>query len=231
MSDDQNTQTEGTPEAGSAQEPVSTTSTPDPLVTEAAGAQVDAGDDEAYEDVLYAALKKVYDEMGAEGDNEVTIPDATGTAAPKPIEQLSIEELRTALQKTNSTLKEVVKLTLQDREEEAAVNVWNDFIEKANPIEQEIAKAAPFEVDDAKGMQEQIKRIKAQAAAAARVIEEQTGVKVQEQVGSLKRQYGIITPDPTGTKPSMSEQDEKDMKAGNREAVISRRFAKLRGRA
>jgi len=192
----------------------------------------DAEDDDAYEDVLYAALKKVYDEMGNDDPDVVAAAPVDGkeTGEKKSIDELSVSELRTALKQTNTTLKEVVKATLADREEQHAIDIWNDWLETADPVEKEIAKAAPFEVDDAEGMKKQIARIKAQADAAKKFIEQEVGTQTSQQVGQLKRQYGIITPDPVGVKTSESDQDAKDMAEGKRADVISRRFAKLRGR-
>jgi len=192
----------------------------------------DAEDDDAYEDVLYAALKKVYDEMGNDDPDVVAAAPVDGkeTGEKKSIDELSVSELRTALKQTNTTLKEVVKATLADREEQHAIDIWNDWLETADPVEKEIAKAAPFEVDDAAGMKKQIERIKAQADAAKKFIEQEVGTQTSQQVGQLKRQYGIITPDPVGVKTSESDQDAKDLAEGKRADVISRRFAKLRGR-
>ena len=192
----------------------------------------DAEDDDAYEDVLYAALKKVYDEMGNDDPDVVAAAPVDGkeTGEKKSIDELSVSELRAALKQTNTTLKEVVKATLADREEQHAIDIWNDWLETADPVEKEIAKAAPFEVDDAAGMKKQIERIKAQADAAKKFIEQEVGTQTSQQVGQLKRQYGIITPDPVGVKTSESDQDAKDLAEGKRADVISRRFAKLRGR-
>ena len=210
---------------------VETPVTPPELKEEAESVE---GEEEDYDDLLFSALKKVYDEMG-DDDGAVVLTPAEGADPAEPVkkkavDEMGIDELRTALKQNNSTLKEVIKVTMQDREEQHAVDVWNKFIEGASPIEQELAKAAPFEVDDAAGMKAQIDRIKAQAAAAQRVIEEQTGVKVQAETQQLRRKYGIVTRDPGQVVTSESEQDKKDIAEGNREAVISRRFAKLRGR-
>jgi len=215
---------DGTPKVPAAE--------PDPLLASESAAAVAADDEDEYQDVLYTALKKVYDEMGRDDIEEVVVPPAAGQTEgqTKTIDELSVTELRAALKQTNTTLKEVVKATLADREEQHAVDVWNEWLETADPVEKEIARAAPFEVDDAKGMKEQIERIKAQAAAAKKFIEAEVGAQTTQEVGKLKRQYGIITPDPMQVKTSESDQDAKDMADGKREAVISRRFAKLRGR-
>lgn len=205
--------------------------TQEPAVA-AAPAPEDGVDDDEYNDVLFEALKKVYAEMDSDDPGVVvTAPAAEGgEAEKKSVDEMGVSELRAALKQTNTTLREVVKATLADREESHAIDVWNDFLEKADPIEREIAKAAPFEVEDAAGMKKQIAAIQAQAAAAKRVIEEQTGVKVQQEVGKLRRNYGIMTPDPSQIGPTLSEQDKADMASGDREKVIARRFAKLRGR-
>jgi len=198
----------------------------------AAPAEEEGVDDDDYNDILFEALKKVYDEMGDDDPAVVVTTPAVdgGTPDKRSVDEMGVTELRAALKQTNTTLREVVKATLADREESHAIDVWNNFLDQADPIEREIAKAAPFEVEDAEGMKKQITVIKAQAAAAKRVIEAETGIKVQQQVGQLRRDYGIMTPDPAQVGPTLSEQDAKDMAEGHRDKVIARRFAKMRGR-
>jgi len=185
-------------------------------------------DDDAYEDVLYAALTKIYNEIDsgdsgeAEGEPE-TNEDGTPKPPKKPVEEMSLEEIRSELARTRGTLKEVVGLSLQEREERAAMDTWNGFIKDASPVEAAIAKSMSFEVEDKDGMDRQVKQVKMVAATVEKLIGEQVGSRVGGIKQNMRTNYGILTPEPE-LDEDPSAQDAKDMKAGDHASVIARRF-------
>jgi hypothetical protein len=200
---------------------VTTPDTPTPEVT-------DPVDDDAYEDVLYAALTKIYKEIddpdsAPDGEDPPVNEDGTPKAPKRPAEEMSLEELRAAYAKQQNTLKEVVGLSLQEKEERAAVDTWNGFLKEASPVETAIAKEFAFEVEDREGMLKQIKQVKQVAAATERIIGEQVGGRTGGIKNDLRTRYGILTPEPDTTE-DLGAQDAKDMKTGDHASIIARRF-------
>ena len=182
--------------------------------------------DDEYEDVLYAALSKVYDSL--EGGGQVDGPpagDGITQPAQKSPDDMTLEELKAALAKTNETLKTVVQVTLADREEKNAVSVWNAFLDQASETEKSIAKTLTFEVEDKEGMDKQIAQVKATAKAVDDIIQKQVGNLSTQQKATLKSQYGILSPEPE-TDVDVKVQDKEDLDKGNFSAVIARRFAR-----
>lgn len=189
-------------------------------------------DDDEYQDVLYAALTKIYNEIdnpdapatpAATEDGEQPAEGETPKPPKKPAEEMTLEELRDAYSKQQHTLKEVVGLSLQEREERAAVDTWNSFLKEATPVEAAIAKEFSFEVEDREGMLKQIKQVKTVSAGVEKLIGTQVGSRTGGIKQEMKTRYGILTPEPE-TDDDLAAQDAKDMKSGDHESIIARRF-------
>ena len=217
MTDEDGTQT-GVPEGQAEGAPAPT----EAAITEALGAE---GDD--YDDVLYQALRAI---VGEDGDGEPgsESPVSSDGSPQKPVEEMTLDELKAAFAGQKETIGALAKATLMAREEQNAMAVWNEFFEGATPLEQEIAKRTEFEVDDKAGMLSQIAKIKAQAEVVGTLVEQEVAKRGDETAGALKKKYGILTPDPSKEALVSTEKDKEDLKAGKFGDVISRRFAKAR---
>ena len=195
-----------------------------------APAVTDPVDDDEYEDVLYAALKNIYDEFddppeGGEKDEGDEEKPAKKKVDP---DSLTTEELKAQLAKTNETLKAVVRASLAEREEKHAIDTWNSFLEEASETERGIAKSMAFEVDDAEGMKLQIEQVKRLAAGVEKLITEEVEKRSTQSRQTMQTRYGIMTPEPEGDM-DVALQDKKDLASGDYAKVIARRFAR-RGR-
>ena len=185
-------------------------------------------DDGDYEDVLYAALKNVYNSLDDDGEDEEDEGEGTPKPKAKPVEEMSVEELKAAFTKQQDTLRAVVQASLAEREEKNAIQVWNGFLESASETEKVVAKSMAFEVDDKAGMERQIKQVKATAAEMEKLIQAEVDRRAGQTKSSLKTHYGILTPEPDDN-IAPEVRDKEDIAKGDYAKVIARRFARRTG--